>query len=109
MGELIGYNVINGVTIPLLALTTNVKLLSKGIIYIKRITVDSDIFFQVTYTLFLISILYTFSYLPFGKFFNRLGGNIASLLYFVYIFTYMSTNFLRNPQFYRLFLIGALI
>ena len=109
MGEVPGYNSSNGVALPLLAMTTRVKILSRTIVYLKRITIDTDIFFQITYTIFLISILYTFSYLPFGKFFNRIGGNIASLLYFVYIFVYMSTNFLRNPQFYRLFLSCALI
>jgi hypothetical protein len=109
MGEVPGYNSSNGVALPLLAMTTRVKILSRTIVYLKRITIDTDVFFQITYTIFLISILYTFSYLPFGKFFNRIGGNIASLLYFVYIFIYMSTNFLRNPQFYRLFLSCALI
>lgn len=108
MGEVSGYNSLNAVALPLLAMVTRVRILSRTIVYLKRLTIDTDIFFQITYTIFLLSLLYTFSYLPFGKFFNSIGGNSASLLAFVYIFIYMSTNFLRNPQFYRLFLSCAL-
>lgn len=64
-------------------------------------TVETDSFYRVTYTVLLIALWYVFSYLPFGRFFNRLGGNGAGLLAFAYIFIYMSTNYLRSPRYFE--------
>ena len=41
-------------------------------------------------TIFIVSILYGASYLPYGKFFNRLGGNPATLASFSFILIYLS-------------------
>ena len=43
--------------------------------------------------IFYISVVYGASYLPYGKFFNRLGGNIASLFSFSYILIYLALPF----------------
>lgn len=40
---------------------------------------------------FVLSILYAVSYLPYGKFFNRLGGNPATLASFSFILIFLST------------------
>ena len=72
-----------------------------------KIYPESDKFYQVTYALFLMSMWYAFSYLPYGRFFNRLGGNVASLVIYVYIFIYLSGPYLRIPQTYNLYKINA--
>lgn len=44
---------------------------------------------------FIMSILYTSTFLPFGKYYNRLDGNIFFLLSYFYIFTYLTFNISR--------------
>lgn len=43
---------------------------------------------------FAMAILYSVSYLPYGKFYIRLGGNPASLASFAYIFVFLSISFI---------------
>lgn len=49
----------------------------------------SHIFF---YAIFLVCILYTNSFLPYGRFFNMVGGNVGLLLSFIYIFFYLTVS-----------------
>ena len=44
----------------------------------------------ITFSIFTLCILYTDSFLPYGKFFNALGGNFGLLLSYVFIYLYMS-------------------
>ena len=61
------------------------------------ISVDLDRYHQFTYCLFLVAVWYAFSYLPYGRFFNRVGGNNSSLLAYLIIYLYMGTLYLRLP------------
>lgn len=58
------------------------------------------LFFKVTFSLFLISVWYTFSYLPYGRFFNRLGGNEVSLYVYSYLYLYLGTLIFRYAATY---------
>ena len=58
-------------------------------------------YYLAWYAVALCAIYYTFSYLPFGRFFNRLGGNGASLLAYSFIFFYYGTTILRVPHFFN--------
>lgn len=78
------------------------KDLTKRFVNVQKTSADKEWFYQITYITLLIVMWYIFSYLPFGRFFNRLGGNGASLLCFMYLFVYMSTSFLRTPKLYNL-------
>jgi hypothetical protein len=49
--------------------------------------------------LFCISLWYVFSYLPYGRFFNSIGGNNASLVAYIYIYFYLCGGFLRSSFF----------
>jgi len=40
---------------------------------------ELNVYFQTTYALFVMSALYTSSFLPYGRFYNRLGGNVGML------------------------------
>lgn len=64
-------------------------------VIVYTLTVQLNWFYQMSYAVFIIAIWYSFSYLPYGRFFNRLGGNVASLCTFVYIFVYLSGTYLR--------------
>lgn len=57
-----------------------------------------DNFYQFTYGIALIAIYYMFSYLPFGRFFTRIGGNDASLFFYAYMYLYLGTTYLRFPM-----------
>lgn len=49
-----------------------------------------------SYTIFIICILYTLSFLPYGRFYNKVGGNAGLLLAYCYIFGFFSFNSFRN-------------
>ena len=77
---------------------TNFELFNKKGIMLYRVVCDHDFFYFFSYAVFVVSIWYAFSYLPYGRFFNRLGGNGATLATFVYIFIYLSGSYFRNPH-----------
>lgn len=66
--------------------------------------VELNIFFQTTYALFFMSALYTSSFLPYGRFYNRVGGNLGMLGAYFYVFTYLSLTSLRRPYWLELYL-----
>ena len=57
---------------------------------------------QLLYTWFFMCALYTTSFLPYGRFYNRLGGNIAMLYSYMFVFIYLSCPWLRHPTWYTL-------
>lgn len=44
------------------------------------------------FSIFLLSLLYADSFLPYGRFFNMVGGNIGLLIAYFIVFIYMSSN-----------------
>jgi quinol-cytochrome oxidoreductase complex cytochrome b subunit len=42
------------------------------------------------FTLFIVSVLYTNTFLPYGRFFNMVGGNVGLLVSYLYVFTYLT-------------------
>jgi hypothetical protein len=40
--------------------------------------------------------MYTLSFLPYGRFFNKIGGNVALLFSYFYIFAFLTFMPLRN-------------
>lgn len=53
---------------------------------------ENSILHKNLYFFFLLNILYVGSYLPCGKFFTLLKGNIATFFAFVYIYIYLLFN-----------------
>ena len=49
------------------------------------------------------SALYTSSFLPYGRFYNRLGGNIGMLGAYFYVLLYVSITSLRRPYWLELY------
>ena len=58
---------------------------------------ESNLYHQTTYALFIMCALYTTSFLPYGRFFQRIGGNWGFLCSYFYVFLYLGFNWLRKP------------
>lgn len=67
------------------------------------INVELNLFFQITYTFFVMCGLYTFTFLPYGRFYNRLGGNVGMLFAYMYVFFYLGVTSLRRPYWLELY------
>lgn len=64
----------------------------------RRRYVSDSFWHQITYALFFIAFYYTFTYLPYGRFFNRLQGNDATLIAYFIIFSYLGGYFGRDAS-----------
>jgi len=51
---------------------------------------------SVLFGYFIMAALYTVSFLPYGRFYNRLGGNICTLFSYLFIFCYLGFGKFRN-------------
>jgi len=61
-----------------------------------RYSVETNLWHQITYSVFILSVFYTTTFLPFGKFYNRLGGNVGMLLAYLYVFAYLGVPSLKK-------------
>ena len=61
-----------------------------------KLGVEYTIFYQFTFALFIICILYTTTFLPYGRFYNRLSGNFGMLASYLYIFFYLGFSSLKK-------------
>jgi len=68
-----------------------------GVLATEYYNVENNLYTQETFGLFFFCCLYTTSFLPYGRFYNRVGGNTGSLMSFMYIFSYLTFPFLRKP------------
>jgi quinol-cytochrome oxidoreductase complex cytochrome b subunit len=64
---------------------------------------ELSLYFQFTYATFIMCALYTSSFLPYGRFYNRLGGNIGMLGAYLYLLVYLTFTFLRRPVWLELY------
>lgn len=67
------------------------------------INLEMNLYHQITYGLFIGCCMYCTSYLPYGRFYNRLGGNIGMLGAYMYVFFYLGFPIFRRPVFLELF------
>jgi quinol-cytochrome oxidoreductase complex cytochrome b subunit len=63
---------------------------------------EMNLYHQLTYALFIACCLYAASFLPYGRFYNRIGGNIGMLGAYIYIFIYLAFPIFRRPLFLEL-------
>jgi len=56
-----------------------------------------NLYRQFMYSFFFMCALYTTSFLPYGRFYHRIGGNTAMLYSYMFVFIYLSCTSLRNP------------
>jgi hypothetical protein len=66
------------------------------------VNIESNLMYQFAYVSFLIALAYTTTFLPYGRFFNRLGGNDIMLVSYLYVLLFL---FFKNFRSSSLFLI----
>jgi quinol-cytochrome oxidoreductase complex cytochrome b subunit len=69
---------------------SNSKYVYKG----DRTNVEYNVLYQFYYAMFIMSIAYSTTFLPYGRFYNRLGGNIGMLLAYMFIFFLFRISFI---------------
>lgn len=84
------------------ALLISIKTKKKSLPTKPSRVISLSMYKQLMYTWFFMCSLYTTSFLPYGRFYNRLGGNIAMLYSYMFVFVYLSFPPLRNPNWIRL-------
>jgi hypothetical protein len=65
---------------------------------------ESNLYYQTFYFFFVWCALYTTSFLPYGRFFNRLGGNWGFLGAYFFVFFYLGFRWMRRPLLLELLL-----
>lgn len=73
------------------------------------INLEINLYHHFTYTLFVCCCLYASSFLPYGRFYNRLGGNIGMLCSYMYIFVYLGFTSLRRPVFLEIIILSIML
>lgn len=58
---------------------------------------EINLFHQFTYFIFIGSCLYAASFLPYGRFYNSIGGNFGMLAAYMFIFVYLGFSVFRRP------------
>lgn len=58
---------------------------------------ENNMYTMFSFYFFVMSCLYTTTYLPYGRFYNRINGNYSSQMHFMYIFSYLQFSFFRKP------------
>ncbi len=66
----------------------------------EKVIVEDNLQWQISFTLFLIAIMYSISYLPYGRFYHSIGGNFMTPIAYMYIFSYLGFPFLRKSWYY---------
>lgn len=51
---------------------------------------------QILYFFFFFACMYTTSFLPYGRFYHRIGGNFGMFLSYMFVFSYLAFSMLRN-------------
>ncbi len=97
------------------------KFLKRSLLFFKKkfkkismyassfINQEINLYFQTFYGFFIGCALYTTSFLPYGRFYNRLGGNVGMLGAYMFVFVYLSFFIFRRPLVVEFILITLLV
>lgn len=64
--------------------------------------VEINLIHQLSYGCFIMCFFYTTTFLPYGRFYNRIGGNLGMLFSYFFIFSWLSMHFFRKSVFFDL-------
>jgi len=81
--------------------TMSTTLSNKSNVYytrLEKVNTSYDLQWIVAFALFLIAVAHTLTYLPYGRFYNHVGGNFSFLFTYIYIFSYLGFIILRDMQ-----------
>lgn len=65
--------------------------------------VEYNLWHQFFFYTFLMSVAYATTFLPYGRFYNQLGGNVGMLLAYLYVFIYLGVPSLKKNYTYTFF------
>lgn len=85
-------------------MAANIVTNSTDIVISKYHSIEDNLLHQLFFWLFLCCALYVTSFLPYGRFYNKIGGNIGTLCAYMYIFAYLGNSSLRKPIITELFI-----
>lgn len=60
------------------------------------INYDISIQWYVSFSFFILALAYSLTFLPYGRFYNRIGGNFSLLFSYFYIFSFLTFFFIRH-------------
>ena len=60
---------------------------------------ELNFFHQLSYGFFIMCFFYTTTFLPYGRFYNRIGGNIGMLGSYFFVFSWLTFGFFRKSVF----------
>lgn len=66
--------------------------------YLLTKNTDFYILHIIFFSIFVLCVLYTFSMLPYGRFYNQINGNFGLMFSYLYIFSYLIFDFLHYPR-----------
>lgn len=72
------------------------------------VNLELNLYHHLTYALFIGCCLYAASFLPYGRFYNRLGGNVGMLGSYMYLFLYLGFTALRRPVLLDMYIMSVL-
>jgi len=64
--------------------------------------IEVNLITQLIYVTFVMAALYTATFLPYGRFYNRVGGNFVMPIAYVYMLAYLIFYWIRKPSFAEL-------
>ena len=68
------------------------------IFYPKDLQMDVSLSHQLSFLVFFMALLYVTSFLPYGRFYNPIGGNVGMLTSYLYVIAYLSFYNVRNSS-----------
>jgi quinol-cytochrome oxidoreductase complex cytochrome b subunit len=72
------------------------------------VNLELNLYHHITYATYIGCSLYAASFLPYGRFYNRLGGNIGMLGSYMYLFFYLSFTSLRRPMLLDMYIMSII-
>lgn len=82
--------------------TFSKSVFNRKVVYFDNVEVN--LFYQVNYVFFVMAALYTCTFLPYGRFYNRLGGNKGMLFAYFHVLVYLTFSNFRRPVFIHKYL-----
>jgi hypothetical protein len=85
--------------------TSTVGILSKSqtVINNRALNMDISLIHQITFYTFVMALLYTTTFLPAGRYYQRVGGNFGMLFSYFYVMGYLVFFNLRSPRVFENF------
>ena len=80
----------------------------KEIVKWQKVFIEFILSYAFWYCIFLVAIGCSLSFLPYGRFYNRLGGNFAMFTSFMFIFTYLGLSYFRYTNLLQSYFLNKL-